>query len=354
VQEKEARPPVVLFPESPGIQWQRMRQRPHELAYQLAAGGLEVFWVDSNGQRANPHPRLHVVRKDDDLYLERPVVFIFYPFNYEKLSDIDDPVVVYDVLDDIQIHETSDTEFDLPEGKRAVDYHGRLLKEADLVTTSSRVLYERLADTRQEVLLVPNGVALERFDACNLRFLDRPPELTGISAPVIGYHGAVAEWFDVELMLEVAAARPAFCFVFVGPVTIPDAVEPLEEMENVRFLGERSPEQVPEYVASFDVGTVPFKIDHVTRGVRPLKVLEYLALRKPVVATLLPPIARWPHVQRAANAAEFCSSLDRAVLAARKRELQQDEQLVEFLQQNDWQETAQPLVQAVRGQLRGC
>ncbi|MEA3349545.1 MAG: glycosyltransferase, partial [Chloroflexota bacterium] len=202
VDETFSRLPTAFFPAAPGITWEGIKQRPHHLAQQLAQAGIETFWQNPTGRQPSPHPLLHIVSPNDEVCIQRPIVLIYYPFTYRDLEQYDNPYVIYDVLDDISIHAASDRESGLPVGSRAVDYHRKLLAEADVVTTSSSVLYQRLKPIRPDVILIPNGVDLSHFRKPHPRESDR--RLTSKRKPVIGFHGAIAEWFDIELFRQVA------------------------------------------------------------------------------------------------------------------------------------------------------
>jgi glycosyltransferase involved in cell wall biosynthesis len=328
----EDRPPVALFLNANYIVWERMKQRPHHLASQLAARGLETFWVNATGRRESPRPNLHLIDPEDDLYLENPLVVLYYPFDEEVIGQIErqckDPMLVYDVLDSIEIHP----------GQRAQDNHERLLDRADMVVASSRALYDLLKDRRPDTVYVPNGVDRDHFATAAPR--EQAADLARLPRPVIGYYGALAEWFDYDLLRRAAVARPRYQFVLIGPATQPDELDGLLRLPNVRHLGEKSYEELPGYVSAFDVGILTFRQYEVTRCVRPLKVLEYLAAGKPVVSTRLPDMADWPGVLMADDAEGFVGCLDRAL---NSRETFWDGRAVaDFIDKESWDSICRP------------
>ncbi len=335
-----ARRPVALFLDTPGIVWERMKQRPHHLAWQMALHGIDTYWVNPTGQLPSPHPRLHIVASTDDLYLQEPIVFIHYPFHYERLRSLTRPFVIYDVLDDIRIHAASDQEHKLPAGRRARDYHLRLFAEADLVMTSSKVLHELIKPQRPDALLVLNGVEAGFFGSANPPSVDQAAESRG---PIIGYHGAIAEWFDVDLVAEVAQRRRQYQFVLIGPVSVPQRIQSLQRLPNVSLLGELPYEQLPRHISAYNIGILPFVVNDITRAARPLKVLEYLAMHKPVVATKLPELNGWPGVLCATTADEFAERLDEALTL----NLEHSEELTRFLRASSWAQTTRPLLRAI-------
>ncbi|MBT3391258.1 MAG: glycosyltransferase [Chloroflexi bacterium] len=333
--EPAPRLPTVYFPPAPGIPWDGIKQRPHHLATQLANAGIETFWGDWARRGDSPHPLLHILGPDDEVCLRGAAVIIYYPHHYPQLAEYDQPFVIYDVLDDISIHAESDRVQKLPPGFRAVDYHQKLLAEADLVVTSSRVLYHRIREQRPDALLIPNGVDLAHF---------MPTQKTSNSAPVIGFHGAIAEWFDFDLLAEVARQRPEYQFRLIGPASV--RLNTLTALPNITHRGPVAYEKIPAQVVRFDVGILPFRLNELTHAVRPLKVLEYLAMGIPVVATPLKELKDWPGVFTATTPEQFAVALDKAL--AMKNAIREDEQVRAFIDAADWGEAARPLVEAIK------
>ncbi len=333
--------PVVYFPPAPGITWEGIQQRPHHLALQLARSGIETFWHDPQRRGDSPHPLLHILAPEDDVYLKGAVVMIYYPYHYPRLAADDQFSVFYDVLDDVSIHAASDHAQKLPPGQRAVDYHQKLLAEADVVLTSSEVLYQRLRAQRPDALLVPNGVDLTHF-----AFSEAPAN----SAPVMGFHGAIAEWFDLDLLVKVARLRPNYQFRLIGPASI--SLDALTNLPNMTQRGPIAYEKIPAQIARFDVGILPFKINQLTHAVRPLKALEYLAMGVPVVATPLKELLAWPGVFTAATPEQFANALDQAWTA--RRALRDDEEVGAFVESADWEQATRPLIDAVKKIFQGA
>jgi len=330
-------PNVAFFPLAPGIPWEGIKQRPHHLAMQLAKGGIETFWENPTHRITSPHEILHILGPKEENNFHRPLVFIYYPFTYKTLDQFDDPFIVYDILDDISIHQSSDKA--LPVGAQAVDYHQRLLEEADLVITSSQVLFERIKPQRDDVLVIPNGVDLEHFRT------EMSQSAVASDKPRIGFHGAFAEWIDVELLLNVAKLRPHYEFELVGSASID--IEPLSVLPNVMHRDAVDYEDIPRYIARFDVGILPFNVNAMTHAVRPLKVLEYLAMGKPVVATPLDELHDWPGVFFADTPQAFAKQLDHAL--ASKDAILSDKVIRAFVSSASWEKTTTPLIEHILG-----
>jgi glycosyltransferase involved in cell wall biosynthesis len=138
--------------------------------------------------------------------------------------------------------------------------------------------------------------------------------------------------------------------VLVGPVTIQtaegrQALEALRTLPYVHFLGPKSVADVPRYVAACAVCLLPYQINEWTKHIDSLKLYEYLACGKPVVATDLPLARRFSEVVRiVTDEGEFISSMNDAVkedspaLQSRRRQI---------AAQNTWEQRVTVLSAAI-------
>jgi glycosyltransferase involved in cell wall biosynthesis len=182
---------------------------------------------------------------------------------------------------------------------------GELCRRADLVIATSSSLCDARRPFNPNTHWIPNGVDFEHFS----RAADPSPELGRFPKPIVGFVGGLSEWVDLELIAQLAQARPRWTFVMIGPVAID--TRPLLSAPNVHLLGPRAYASLPEYLAGMDVATIPFKRNPVTYHADPIKAYEYLASGVPVVATSLPALQRLAHVIRLADSAEeFLAQLD--------------------------------------------
>jgi O-antigen biosynthesis protein len=213
----------------------------------------------------------------------------------------------------------------------------RVFAEADRIVFSSETLLRRHERWKGKVVLVRNGVDAARFRA------DAPkPE----SAPIVGYVGAIEEWFDVAAMTEAAAANPEWQFVVAGRMENPAAAQ-LARLPNVRMPGEVAYDDVPALVRQFRVGLIPFLVNDLTRAADPIKMYEYFACGIPVVSSRLPEVE--PHgglVYLASSPAEFVAAI-RAALAEDDARLR--ERRISVARGASWTERARELLRAAAG-----
>ncbi|MDD5317645.1 MAG: glycosyltransferase [Candidatus ainarchaeum sp.] len=211
--------------------------------------------------------------------------------------------IVYDMVDEVGEFAESPSYFTSGEGY--------LLENADLVLATAKPLFERARKFNRNAALVPNGVDYGMFAAARGR-LGRPRDMPKPGKPVIGYYGAIWNWFDLDLLEFAARARPRYNFVLIGTLYEPYRKR-IERLRNVHYLGEKPYAELPRYLANFDVATILFRESRLTKSVNPVKVFEYLAGGKPVVSTHLPELEGFPGVALAGDREEFVRGLDEAL-----------------------------------------
>lgn len=286
-----------------------MPQRPQYILEAFAAAGHPVWFVDPRISEPEEHAeRIRLVSSVAEVPPRDVIIYCHFAPLSSLIRLFENSAVVYDILDDLAIYDPD--EGHLPEEARVRFHHGDLVDSADIITVSNPVLAPRHAGARDDVLVVENGVDLERFTP------DGPVTRAGRS-PVIGYHGAVAEWFDFELMSHIADLAPDLEFVLVGPVydRVSAQMEALVARANVTHIPRQSGEKIPEYVRGFDVGLIPFLIDEMTEGVTPLKMYEYMACGIPVVSTPLPACVEHPGVASTDDPSEFVEQIRTGIRA---------------------------------------
>ena len=150
----------------------------------------------------------------------------------------------------------------------------------DLVAASSRALASRF----EGALFLPNGVDLEVFDGPKGR--PRPVELEGRAGPVVGFAGMMTPYsFDADLVEDLARRRVDWTFLIVGEVEGPGVdLSGLEGLPNVVLAGFKPREELPGYLEAMDVCLIPWAETEWVKSAFSLKLFEYMAMGKPVVA----------------------------------------------------------------------
>lgn len=188
---------------------------------------------------------------------------------------------------------------------------------ADLIVAANPLVADTWQSRHGNVTLIPYGV-----DVVAYRDVDRaplPPDV-GLTGPIAGFVGHINERTDLRLLEAVAALGRSL--LLVGPRNPgfePARFGALLRQGNVRWVGAKPFRDLPGYLRLIDVGLVPYGDSAFNRGSFPLKILEYLAAGRAVVATDLPAV-RWlatDLVTVATSPREFADQVDRLLVQAR-------------------------------------
>ena len=193
-----------------------------------------------------------------------------------------------------------------------------------------------------------NGADFAHFSHTN----GTAPEVGALSGPVIGFAGNLtAEKVDLDLLEAAARLRPEWSFVLVGPPAenARAGLRRLEGLGNVHVLGFRPYDELPAYVSGFSVGVIPYRSTAYTRNCSPLKVFEYLAAGKAVVASGVPELGGMePDVALADGAEAFVAAVESALAADSSDAVERRRQLAE---KNTWDARTERLLGLVGGRL---
>ncbi|HKQ75504.1 MAG TPA: glycosyltransferase [Blastocatellia bacterium] len=209
--------------------------------------------------------------------------------------------IVYDCMDEWK---------NFPGIKRPIiEMESHLVESCDLLIVTAQRLYEKWHVYERPTVLVRNAVEYDFYEQrCAPNGL-----LSDVKHPVVGYYGAIADWFDLELMAYAASKRPGYNFALLGGVFDVDVSE-LKRLPNVRLLGQQPYETMPQYLYHFDACIIPFKVNLTTKATDPVKLYEYLSGGKPVVSVAMPELDPYrEYIYIAADKEDFVAKLDAAI-----------------------------------------
>ena len=251
------------------------------------------------------------------------------------------PRCVYDYIDELEV---------FPGERKVLEQnHPHLLNTATLVTATAERLWRQVVASRSDALLCPNGVDYS-FIRRTIEETRQPPDdlacVLRPAAPVIGYYGALAEWFDYELLRRAAAERPEYEFVLIGPDYDRSLTKSrITNVKNIHWLGVRPYIQLPQYLKYFDVATIPFKLNEITHSTSPVKLFEYMAAGKPVVTTAMHESSRCEGVIVAEGPEDFVRKLDEAL--KRKADPEYLSLIDGLARENTWDARVQQILEAL-------
>ena len=276
------------------------------------------------------------------------VLWIFHPYQVEYLQLLSPALRVYECWDDHQ-------EFSAPKANPALrrwlgDLEQRICEEADLVLATSAALAKKMSAIHSNVMMVPNGVDFEHFNAAAPTGQYKPVTSRG-DPPRIGFVGKINEKLDLPLLDTISARRPEWTFIIVGPfdgqreLRSSAVYRRIKARENVQLLGAQPYERIPDIVSTFDVCTIPFAVNDLTRAICPLKLHEYLAAGKPVVSTDLPEVRQFCEVVYVARSAREFEQMVEQALAEDCPELRQ--RRIQIARENSWAKRAETMLRAM-------
>lgn len=220
------------------------------------------------------------------LFLEHDIndyVFWYYTPMALRFTDHLNPIAsVYDCMDELSAFKGAHSQ--LPALER------ELFQSVDLVFTGGQTLYEAKCTQHPSVHAFPSSIDAAHFRKARTTVVE-PQDQVDIPHPRLGFFGVIDERFDIGLLDEVAKRRPDWNFVIIGPVVKIDP-ESLPKHANIHYLGSKSYDELPQYLAGWDIALLLFARNDSTRFISPTKTPEYLAAGKPVISTSIRDVVR--------------------------------------------------------------
>jgi glycosyltransferase involved in cell wall biosynthesis len=203
------------------------------------------------------------------------VLWYYTPMALAFSRHLEPAAVVYDCMDELSAFKGAPAILKKREAE--------LFDRASLVLTGGQSLYEAKRHQHANIHPFPSSVDAAHFGQAR-RTTEDPFDQAHIPHPRLGFFGVIDERMDIALLDGVAAARPEWHLVLLGPVVKIDPAS-LPGRPNIHYLGPKPYVDLPSYVAGWDVALLPFAHNKATRFISPTKTPEYMAAGKPVVST---------------------------------------------------------------------
>lgn len=338
---------IVLY--FPTHDWGNMFQRPHQIARQFAKAGYLFFYgtrnevTDQVAEFQKVEENLYLVSMPavppETFLLLNPILYIGATWHAPMLGVFQGSQSIYDHYDDLKVS-----------GGLLTD-HEFLLEHSSIVLASSHLLLEAVHASRPDALYIPNAVDDEWVANFKPHNQETPPDdlakILRLQKPIVGYSGALAEWFDYSLLEETARHLPNFEFVLLG-IDYDGSLQAssILQQANIHWLGQKKYTELFHYIWRFDVAIVPFKINDITLATSPIKLYEYFCCDKPVVSTALPEVLRYNEVLIAKNSLEFSQQIQQAYTLATSQEYQQS--IRSIAHANTWKQRVQQITKQLK------
>ena len=201
---------------------------------------------------------------------------------------------------------------------------------------------------KKNVFYSSNGVDYNFFKTFdkNYKFEKEFQDILDKKKPIIMYYGALAKWFDYELVKKIAKTNK-YSIVFFGIKYDESYVESgIDNVDNVYFLGARNYRVLKNYAKCADILTIPFLINDITRSTSPVKIFEYMALHKPIVTTPMNECKKYKSVLIGENHDDFIKQLE--VALTKKNDKKYIELLDKEAKDNDWSQKAKIIIDGIK------
>ncbi|MGL5617292.1 MAG: glycosyltransferase [Sarcina sp.] len=199
--------------------------------------------------------------------------------------------------------------------------HRVLLKDKEnvmVISTADRLkkIADEVRGNNKGSILAPNGVNLSDFNVgVKSETGIKIKSIVEKKKPIIGYYGALASWFDYRLIRELAIKKPEYEIVLIG-INYDGSLEKsgILEIKNIHYLGIiEYKELIEKYAVHFDVSLIPFIKNEITNSTSPIKLFEYMALRKPIVTTDIEECKKYKSSIVSYSNEEFIENVDKAL-----------------------------------------
>jgi glycosyltransferase involved in cell wall biosynthesis len=190
-------------------------------------------------------------------------------------------VVVYDCMDELSLFLGAPAEL--------LSREAALIECADVMFTGGPSLFRAKQTRHSNVHCFSSSVDAAHFRV-RQRGVQDAEDQVAIPHPRLGFYGVIDERLDLPLIDFIAEARPQWQIVLVGPVVKIDPAS-LPRRDNIHYFGQRTYDELPRYLAGWDVCLLPFARNDATRFISPTKTLEYMAAELPIVSTPITDVA---------------------------------------------------------------
>ncbi|TBX07598.1 glycosyltransferase [Clostridium perfringens] len=356
--KKEKFKAVVVFDSRVG--WNiPLFQRSQHMANELTDDGYLYFYRTS--EQFDPHVKT-VEKLKDRLYLVNMANFalqnamfdllkeykghkflslystdVYLDEQYIKEKYIDNGFkIIYEYIDEL----SDEISGHLPDF--VYDRHKNIIEDkSNIAVGSADKLIEEIEEIRgkENVAMITNGVQYDHWQYRSDEVPEKLKDIVSKGNPIIGYFGALAKWFNYELLKKVAKERPNYEIVLIGFLydnSFKDSK--IDELENVHYLGIVDYKELNQYSQYFTISTIPFLLNDITESTSPVKLFEYMAMGHPIVTTDMRECRKYKSVLIGKSHEDFIEKLDFALTLDKKDEYYN--YLKEEALANTWREKA--------------
>lgn len=236
---------------------------------------------------------------------------------------------VYFIYDEVYLNASNGEEI---KGLKEMDY--RSCQNSNLILTMTDVIASRRSEFIGKMITLGNGAAT------NIK-----AEKTIKLQKSIGFIGNFRNWIDLELLKNLITSREDYMFCFAGPIeeNMKDEFEKiLNNHKNTIYFGKISKMNVKSIYSMLDVVIVPYKANNHIRSTRPIKIVESVFNRTPVVTVPMDGYKESMFIKFARNEKEFLKEIDFFI----EKEIDfNNKEYQSFVMENSWDAKASMLIE---------
>lgn len=344
---------VIIFP--PTIDWHMpLFQRPQQLALAYSKKeNLKVLFITKNIQydsvllleKVNANLWLCNEEYIDEVIphlktAQERIISISWTLNKIYCEKIKPAKIIYEYIDELEVFYGYGPEMEKD--------HKMFIQTAEVTVCTATKLYNQVYGIAQNPIISTNAGDYDFFSKTENAEINKiiRNRLSAYDC-VIGYYGALARWFDYNLVKAVAEKKKNWLWILVG-VNYDHSLNAsgIEQISNIIYVDPQPYKELPSFLKAFDIATIPFIINEITLSTSPVKLFEYMAAKKPIIASKMPECLKYKSVNTYNNADEFIS------IAEAIMNLHQDDpywrQLQADAQNNTWDKKTDEILAALK------
>ncbi|MDO9488154.1 MAG: glycosyltransferase [Sphingomonadaceae bacterium] len=322
------------------LRWDFVFQRPQHLLSRAAAD-FDVVFLEEPIHADETVPRLEIAERAGGIRVAQPmlpqgmdeagavaaqraiidelaaraggplVLWYYTPMALAFSRHLEADLVIFDKMDELSAFRNAPP--------LLLELEEELLARADIVFTGGASMHRAAAHRHANIHCFPSSIDAPHFGVARRGAAD-PADQGSAGRPRLGYFGVIDERMDLALVAQVADLRPDWQLMMIGPVVKIDPAS-LPQRANIHWLGGRTYDELPAYLANWDIGFMPFALNESTKFISPTKTPEFLAAGLPVVSTAITDVVT-PYgdeglVEIAASAEAVVAAVERLLSADR-------------------------------------